>query len=78
MLLFYSDKKTYLLCRPYSIIKLDTFYNSIEIGDPSKNVNEFEMFDIMTLINPETYEMQIAENKMFIICNTLNVSNILR
>lgn len=77
-LIFYEKEKILLFCQAYRAIQVDSFYNSIHIEELPVNLDNFGIFDASALENPKSYEQKISENKILIICDTLDVSNVMR
>lgn len=73
---FSLHQKVFLFRRPYRVLKFDSFLNSIEITYNDCN-EQYELFDPLTLSNIKSYEKKIVKEKMYIICDTLDVGQVL-
>lgn len=71
MYVFSNEGKLSFFCIPYNVNRFDSFYNSLEIKQMSNNVSDFTLIDLDRMDNPKSYEKKVAENKNFIICDTL-------
>lgn len=78
ILIFCTEKQVHIFCRPFRVKRIDSFLNSIEIECEPENVDNFEIFDVSKLASSKTYEKKISNGKKFIICDTLDVSNVLK
>lgn len=69
MKIFSLEDQLLLFCVSYKVVQFDTFYNSIEI---EKEIDsDFILINIRDLKSPSSYERKISENKIYLICKTL-------
>lgn len=65
VLILSHENKLLFFCKPCKVKQFDSFHNSIEIEMENDNISD------TNLKNPRSYEMKISENKMYLICDTL-------
>lgn len=72
---FSLHDKISLYCRPYRVVKFESFFNSFEIAcdDSSK---QFKLVDPKKLNNLKSYDKKFVQQKIYIICDTLNVRKV--
>lgn len=69
MKIFSLEDQLLLFCVSYKVVQFDAFYNSIEI---EKEIDsDFILINIRDLKSPSSYERKISENKIYLICKTL-------
>lgn len=64
-----------LFCKPYRVVKFESFFNSIEITTDIHSI--FTLVNLKSISNMKTYERKFVQNKMYVICDTLAVRKIL-
>lgn len=70
--IFSLHDKITLFGRLYRVIKFESFLNSVEIiCDDDKN--QFKLVDPKKITGMKTYEKKFVDQKMYIVCDTLNV-----
>lgn len=69
---FLLHDEVLIFCRPFRVVKFESFYNSFEIlcDDESE---QFKLVNPMKLNNMKTYEKKIVQDKMYIFSDTLTV-----
>lgn len=65
-----KNNDTYqLYCHPFEIINFDSTLNAIEIS----KIQSYDKNQLIALQNQKTFERKICRNKMYVICETLDV-----
>lgn len=72
-----KDNKLFFFCCPYNVKQFDSFYNSVEIERKSDKISDFVVIEHRNLKNPKSYERKLSENKFFLICDTLQLKEIM-
>lgn len=72
--IFSFEDQLLFFCASYKVVQFDAFYNSIEIEKEKEN--DFILINIKDLKSPSSYERKISENKIYLICQTLEFKHL--